>query len=922
MRRLRASMGRGIPAYTGMTARGRAREQGTVYSLDSSVSDGIMTLVRHTPPNCRGSVMRALTPHWGALLALGLFLTAGLAVLDDYGVGGDDAFHRQTVKANLRYLTNGDLRAFTSALLVDHEKFYGIAFEAPLLFVERAFGRDARDIHLSRHLITHLFFLAGGLFAYMLARRLFGSRLPAVAAMLLFLLHPRLYAHSFFNSKDIPFLAMFVIALFLMHRAFKRDTLPAFVLLGVGAGLLVNLRIMGIVLLASIPALRALDFALASGCARRKRVLLTSGGFALAAALTIYALQPYLWSDPVRRAVEWWTTLSDHPYTPLELFRGTPYWSVEFPIEYLPVWFSITSPPFALALGLAGAAFVLVMAAKSIRRALRNGRLRFALLLAGCFAAPTPIVILLDANVYHGWRHLYFLWAPFSLLAAFGLHALASALRRGAAWRAAVYGAAGAGLAATAIAMALIHPYQQVSFNFFTDRMTPEHLREQYRLNYWSATRHALGWISRLESPPRDVFVDGDGREALDILPEGVLEHLSWSPSLDALVVKVGPSAQPGLALHQVTVYGSTLATVERKEDLRAVYEAAPHGELVLDAAFEVRRLDNALALVMEPCASSFLTGATLQARVVPVDGGDLPHRRRERGFDSLYFLLGASGALFDGKCVASLPLPRYPIAELRLSLNPANLMDDGAAAEAARRAMDTRNPLARAEHRAAYDIYLADGELAYLNDSCDPPETDHPFHLNVYPERVGDMPEERREHGFERFHFEFLLNGAFVDGGCAAFFPLPDYPVAAIQTGQHDGKGGNLWLAEFWIDPERRLAKSAAGASGEPVARGVFDVHLTDGALVYVKEPCSPADTEDRFFLHITPERVSDLPDERRERGFDNLDFAFFPNGALFEGKCAARIPLPEYAVASIRTGQHVSGVGEVWSMEFAVGK
>ena len=859
----------------------------------------------------------ALAPHWGALLALALFLVAGLAVLDDYGVTVDERWNQLNAAANINYVM-GDADAIPSALPVEHNKFYGMAYEAPLLLAQRAFDLgDSRAAYLFRHLCTHLFFLAGGFFSYLLAFRLFGNRPLALFAMLLFLLHPRLYAHSFFSSIDTPFLTMFVVALLLTRRAFQRESILSFVLLGVGVGLLVNIRIMGVVLLAVIPALRALDFALAYGRAERKRVLLTSGGFALASALTIYALLPYLWGDPIGRAAEWWTTLSDHPYTPLELFRGTPYWSVEFPIEYLPVWFSITGPPFALALGFAGAVFVLVAAARSIRRALRNGRLRFALLLACCFAAPIPIVILLDANVYHGWRHLYFLWAPFSLLAAFGLHGLANALRR-AQWGAvAVYGAAGAGLAATAISMALIHPYEQVSFNFFTDRMTPEHLREQYRLNYWSATRHALGWISRLESPPRDVFIDGDGREALDILPEGVLERLSWSPSLDALVVKFGPSAQPGLALHRVTVYGSTLATVERKEDLRAVYQAAPYGEPVLDAAFDVRRLDNALALVMEPCASSFLTRATLQARVVPIDPNDLPRRTRVRGFESLYFRLAANGALFDGKCVASLPLPRYPIADLRLSLSPANLMDDGAAAEAARRAMDTRDPLAR----SAYDVYLADGELVYVNDSCDPLETEHPFHLNVYPERSSDLPEERREQGFERFHFEFLLNGAFVDGACAAFFPMPDYPVAAVRTGQYDEKGGNLWLAEFLLDPARRWAESASGASGEPIARGNFDVHLSDEALVYVKEPCEPADTDARFFLHIVPERADDLPKERREHGFDNLDFAFFPNGALFEGRCAARIPLPDYAIASIRTGQYVSGIGEVWSVDATVG-
>ena len=863
-----------------------------------------------------GAAARILAPHWGAALALALFLAAGLAALDDYGVTSDQVDSALRGERHYAFLIGED-DDFSSAEF--YVRLYGPTFDLALLFVERAFRLEAsRGIHLSQHLLVHLCFLAGGLFAYLLACRALGNRLLGLLAMALFLLHPRLYAHSFFNGRDIPFLFAFAAALYLTHRAFRRDTLSAFILLGAAVGALVNLRIMGLALLAAVPAMRALDFALASGWAERKRVLVTTGGFALASALAIYALLPYLWGDPIGRAVEWWTTLSDHPYKAGELFRGTAYGGADFPAEYLPVWFLITSPPFALALGFAGTAFVLVAAARSVRRALRNGRLRFALLLAGCFAAPVPIVILLDANAYQEWRHLYFLWAPFALLAAFGLQGLANALRRAPRGTAAVYGAACVGLAATAISMTLLHPYQQVSFNFFVDRMAPEHLRAQYRLENWNAGRHALEWISRSELPIGEYRFE-DKFPGAAILPEGVLDGLSRSLSPDALVVRFGSAAQPARALHRMSAYGSTLATVERKDALRAVYEEARRREPILVGVFDAYLMDGALALIKEPCAPSFLTKTVFRLRGTPVDGGDPAEWRQSKGFEVWYDDLADRGALFEGKCITSVPLPDYPIAEFELRWSP-ELLADGEAGEKARRARDAGRLLERAAHRSAYDVYLADGELAYLNNSCDPIETEHSFHLNVYPERAGDLPEHRREHGFERFHFEFWMQGAFADGGCGAFFPLPDYPVAAIQTGQRGAEGSDLWFAEFLIDPERRWADIASGASGDPIARSDFDVHLTDGALVYVKEPCEPADTEARFFLHVTPERISDLRADRRIYGFDNLDFDFFPNGALFEGRCAVRAALPEYPIASIRAGQYAGGIGEIWSAEFAI--
>ncbi len=124
--------------------------------------------------------------------------------------------------------------------------------------------------------------------------------------------------------------------------------------------------------------------------------------------------------------------------------------------------------------------------------------------------------------------------------------------------------------------------------------------------------------------------------------------------------------------------------------------------------------------------------------------------------------------------------------------------------------------------------------------------------------------------------------------------------------------------------DLERRYRPIMAGTAGEPIASSDFDVYLIGNELTYFKEQCDPVDTADRFFLHLIPADVDDLPEHRRHHGFDNLDFEWRPGakfkrrGAIFNGKCIKTVPLPDYPVTGIRTGQYVPGAGRVWEAEF----
>ena len=54
-----------------------------------------------------------------------------------------------------------------------------------------------------------------------------------------------------------------------------------------------------------------------------------------------------------------------------------------------------------------------------------------------------------------------------------------------------------------------------------------------------------------------------------------------------------------------------------------------------------------------------------------------------------------------------------------------------------------------------------------------------------------------------------------------------------------------------------------------EPAARSDFDIYLRENAVTYLKSPCSAADVQAEFFLHIIPEDLEDLPADRRQYGF-----------------------------------------------------
>ena len=768
-------------------------------------------------------------PFWAQALALcALFAVAGVAILDDYGVGVDVQAQRRIALANADYTATG----ITDLLYHKDYRYYGVAFEMPLLLAERALNlQDIRHIHLTRHLLSHLFFIAGGFACAILAYRMLGSRWIALLAMLMFLLHPRLYAHSFFNSKDIPFAALLLIALYLTHRAFRKDTLGAFLLCGIVAGLAINLRPFALMLMPMILAMRALDLWQA-GREERKRILVSAGIFAAAALAITYIIHPYYWDNPLR-FVELIRVMAQHPTVVENLFMGEVHMSDAAPWNYVPVWFGITAPPASLLLGAIGCAAVCWQGISRPLAALRDREMRFRIILLGCFALPVVVVVALQSNIYNDWRQMYFLWAPFCLLAAVGLHSIANNdagrgrwkvaarlpgwVRGGALRRALAYGVAGAGLITTLTAMVALHPYEYVYFNALTDTKTPDALGKRYDMDYWlMAQRQSIEYL--LTRYPDDILRVWPGKKSLQILPQNDRERIPISRRLDVADYYLHPifkrrNLPEEPVLYSIRAYGSVIAfilapnTDAHRDYYRAEYDdAAAEGTLLARSDFDIYAHNGALYYLKENCAP-LLANADFRIflHIFPADPADLSAHRREFGFENRDFWITEHFGFFDDRCIHRHILPDYPIARIRTgqivegkTIWRADIdLADDAAAQAVYESIVAGGyglPVAQSD----FDVCLSDDGLAYLNEPCAADDMDAHFFLHITPANPADMPAGGRERGFDNVDFRFADRGAHIDGKRVAERDLPDYAIERIRTGQFVGDAGELWSVEF----------------------------------------------------------------------------------------------------------------------------
>ena len=394
--------------------------------------------------------------------------------------------------------------------------------------------------------------------------------------------------------------------------------------------------------------------------------------FSTICVATFYAALPALWRDPLGIAGAF-GLLAEHPNIVGTLFRGEIVRHPNIPWDYIPTWILITTPPAALILAAVGIAHVARICAADWRDALANSTARFGLLTVACLILPVAAAVALNSNIFNGWRHVYFLYAPICVLAAFGLRGLAALPKPS--LRAAAYALTVVGIAVVAVEMIRLHPYQH---EYFSPLLNKSDLADRWEMNYWRVShKEALDALLEIQPSGGVAVMSPNDQYRLErnmsLVPPDDRGRFTIAPVFPSFQVFDGDGGDGGdAAIWRREVYGVPIVTIidaraETEAAIRAILAAAgASAPLASGGGFDIYADSGALTYINEDCGEEDARGRFFLS-IFPADRNDLPQSARDAGreHEALNFAFDRYGAILDGKCVIVPYLPGYPISRV-----------------------------------------------------------------------------------------------------------------------------------------------------------------------------------------------------------------------------------------------------------------
>ena len=415
------------------------------------------------------------------LLFFGIMILLGLSIYKDYGMSWDENFQRnENGKIVYEYIFKNAKSEYFNA----GEKYHGPALEFVLYSMERLFNLDdTRTIYLMRHLVCYLIYLFSALMLFKLIEEIYQNWKLAAFACIVYTLSPRLFAESFYNSKDVGDLSIFTIAICSGYRFIMDTSWRKAMIHGLVSGFLIAIRITGIIM----PAITLFVLALYSINMRKETSIkyntingLLYLGFTVGFAILFW---PIMWHHPIDNFSSAWKEMSQFDWKSHVTYLGEFVNTWELPWHYLPVWIGLTTPILILILLFLS---VIAIAVNTFFLKRIDHKKYFLTIFAFLlFVAPISSVVFLHSIVYDGWRHLYFIYGSMIVAIVYPIYLLEN--RVGKKIGNYLHSLLLIGYVPVILMMIKLHPFQNLYFNkLFYPSLADA--RFNMEMDYWGLT--------------------------------------------------------------------------------------------------------------------------------------------------------------------------------------------------------------------------------------------------------------------------------------------------------------------------------------------------------------------------------------------------------------------------------------------------
>ncbi len=383
----------------------------------------------------------------GIYIFLSVYFLIGLSIFQDFGIGIEEHFQRKSgffwlnqilensnfdklkISALNRY---NEINQIPNLASIETHLNYGIIFDVPAAFIETLLDLEEDQIFEMRHFINFSIFFVSGIFFSRILDHRYKNKIITIIGLATYLLLPKSFGSSFFDSKDLFFLSIITISYYFYVRFEEQKNIKFLCLFALLSALSISSRIFGLILPISFLIIAFLNFI------ERKSYNEIKYIFYYLVFLIFFSFLhwPYLWillADPTN-VFENFVVRTDTKV----FFEGVFFNSKNLPYDYIPKLVFLGTPLFITILFLLGIFISYKIIFQNIinidennnKKLWYNSKEKIDLFIIINFSIILIHYLTSNPNLYGGWRHYIFINFFISYFSLIGLNFVFNFLKK------------------------------------------------------------------------------------------------------------------------------------------------------------------------------------------------------------------------------------------------------------------------------------------------------------------------------------------------------------------------------------------------------------------------------------------------------------------------------------------------------------